>query len=429
MPKFLFVPNLSHNPLPQHAAMTVHGLLRKGQEVKILLLERFADQMKEELFTVFRDKIDSTNLYVDEKDLDQTLSDQLSEWTDILLIAPVGTQFLNDIAKITSEQQMEKSKFAGFLQKFQKQRMIGMRENHGIMSELPSYKILKQQGFQFFDFVIDPAISSRQKQAESKLKHYAHNLKTVASEIKEENVEHEQLQWPKQPEILTKKDHDENKNHDYKGKRVLLTIGSTFEAIDPVFGLTAYIDVEFFKAVARRFIKRGAKVTVVGNNVTADEIDGVEQFIKVRTGRELRDAIFYMFEGMDLLFHTMIVTPFRTQNYPLELVQNKIPKDQEEFKISFVRNPDILDQIQKIRDHQKIIYLNVATANLLKDSYQKIKRYNLDMILTTTPLVIKSQQLQALIVTNKGEHISLQQGANIVDTSDNIVDFCLKCWD
>ncbi len=420
MPKFLFVPNLSHRPLPQQAAITVQGLQQKGQEVKVLLLDRFTEQMKEELLEIFRKAQNSTDLCVHEKDLDQNISDELRDWADILLIAPVGTQFLNDIAEAASLPDAKEVKAARFLQKFKKQRMIGMREDHGIMSELSSYKILKQQGFQFFDFAIDAVKADQQ---------HPIDLTKVESKAKAEYLESEPLQWTKQPDILIKQDPSNHKNHDYKGKRVLFTIGSTFEAIDPVFGLSAYIDVDFFKAVARRLIERGAKVTLVGNNIAADEIEGAEQFIKVRTGRELRDAIFYMFDGMDLLVHTMIVTPFRTQSYPLELVQNKIAKDQEEVKITFVRNPDILDQIQKIRNHQKIIYLNVATANLLKDSYQKLKQYNLDIILTTTPLVIKSQQLQALIVTKKGEHISFQQGANIVDTSDSIVDFCLKCWE
>lgn len=427
MSKILFVPNLSHNPLPQHVAMTIKGLRRKGQEVKILLLDRFAVQMKEELFTTLGVGENASDLYIHEKELNQTLSNQLAEWADTLLIAPVGTQFLNDIVEIISNK--DAGNFTQFLQNFKKQRLIGMREDLAIMAERPSYQDLKKQGFQFFDFAIDQAANNQQEQEKADNEYYKDDLKTVVSKVQTENIDYQHLQWPNQPEILTKKKVLKEENHDYKGKRVLMTIGSTFEAIDPVFGLTAYIDVDFFKAVARRLIERGAKVTVVGNNITADEVEGAEQFIKVRTGRELRDAIFYMFEGMDLLLHTMIVTPFRTQNYPLELVQNKIPKDQDEVKITFVKNPDILEQIQKIRGHQKIIYLNVATANLLKDSYQKIKRYNLDMILTTTPLVIKSQQLQALIVTNKGEHISFQQGASITDTSNSIVDFCLKCWD
>ncbi len=421
MQKFLFVPNLSDQAVPQHAAEIIRGLQQKGQQIKVLLLDRFATNQK----NMLRTHVTKGDVFLEEKDLDAQKMQQLKGWADILFLAPVGRHILSDIAELMVSD--AKTKFAKLLQEFDKPRIIGMREEQELMKASRAYNYLQSQGFQFFDFMV-------KEQEKAK----ATNIKTLPLQEQEQqpdvvtpkkNIQKKQpADDDAQPHLIGYETPINNQKKDYQGKRILMTIGSTFEVIDPAFGLTGHMDVKFLKEVARNFIARGAKLIVVGNNITADEIEGAEQLITVRTARELRDAIFYMFDSVDLFFHSMLVVPFRTQSYPLELLEHKVASDQKEYNLTFVRNPNILQQIQKIREHQKIIAFNVATANLLKDSYQKIKQYDLDMVLTTTPLVLHSEQLQALIVTKGGEHISLQQGDNMQKTCNALGDLCLKIW-
>jgi phosphopantothenoylcysteine decarboxylase / phosphopantothenate---cysteine ligase len=123
------------------------------------------------------------------------------------------------------------------------------------------------------------------------------------------------------------------------GKRVLLTAGPTFEAIDPVRGITNLSSGKMGFAIARAAREAGAQVTLVAGPVSLPTPRGVTR-IDVRSAREMMAATTPEAESADIFIATAAVADWR----PASESEHKIKKDGsgQAPALAFTENPDIL---------------------------------------------------------------------------------------
>ncbi len=126
------------------------------------------------------------------------------------------------------------------------------------------------------------------------------------------------------------------------GQRVLITAGPTFEAIDPVRGITNLSSGKMGFAIARAAREAGAEVTLVAGPVHLPAPRGVQR-IDVRSAREMHAAAVDEALGADIFIATAAVADWR----PAQSAEHKIKKDGsgEVPALAFVENPDILADI------------------------------------------------------------------------------------
>ena len=126
------------------------------------------------------------------------------------------------------------------------------------------------------------------------------------------------------------------------GQRVLVTAGPTFEAIDPVRGITNLSSGKMGFAIARAAREAGADVTVVAGPVHLPTPRGVVR-LDVGSAEEMRQASVEQAEAADIFVATAAVADWR----PAEQSEQKIKKDGsgEVPSLAFVENPDILSEI------------------------------------------------------------------------------------
>jgi len=129
------------------------------------------------------------------------------------------------------------------------------------------------------------------------------------------------------------------------GKRVLVTAGPTYEAIDPVRGITNLSSGKMGFAVARAAQEAGAEVTLVAGPVHLQTPRGVKR-IDVRSALEMHGAVLPLAQQADVFIATAAVADWR----PASAAGQKIKKDGSGRtpELAFTENPDILAEAARL---------------------------------------------------------------------------------
>ena len=128
------------------------------------------------------------------------------------------------------------------------------------------------------------------------------------------------------------------------GKQVLVTAGPTYEAIDPVRGITNLSSGKMGFSIARAARQAGADVTLVAGPVSLPTPCGVRR-LDVRSARDMLAAVEQNVGAAQVFISTAAVADWR----PANAADQKIKKDGsgQTPQLGFVENPDILATVAK----------------------------------------------------------------------------------
>jgi phosphopantothenoylcysteine decarboxylase / phosphopantothenate---cysteine ligase len=123
------------------------------------------------------------------------------------------------------------------------------------------------------------------------------------------------------------------------GQHVLVSAGPTFEAIDPVRGLTNLSSGKMGFAIARAAHEAGAQVTLVAGPVGVPTPRGVGR-VNVKSALNMQKSLDHLAQAATVFVSAAAVADWR----PAQMLDQKIKKDGsgEVPTLSFVENPDIL---------------------------------------------------------------------------------------
>jgi phosphopantothenoylcysteine decarboxylase/phosphopantothenate--cysteine ligase len=152
------------------------------------------------------------------------------------------------------------------------------------------------------------------------------------------------------------------------GKHVLITAGPTFEAIDPVRGITNRSTGKMGYAIARAAREAGAHVTLVSGPVALPCPQGVVR-IDVSSALQMRDAVQNHAENSDVFVAVAAVADYR----PATSAAQKIKKDgNAPSPIELLLNPDILAEVAALPQPPLCVGFAAESQNL--HEYAEIKR-------------------------------------------------------
>jgi phosphopantothenoylcysteine decarboxylase/phosphopantothenate--cysteine ligase len=128
------------------------------------------------------------------------------------------------------------------------------------------------------------------------------------------------------------------------GQAVLVTAGPTYEAIDPVRGITNLSSGKMGFAIARAARMAGAEVTLVAGPVSLATPRGVRR-LDVRSARDMLQAVEQHVGAAQIFIATAAVADWR----PATSAEQKIKKDGsgQTPQLGFVENPDILANVAR----------------------------------------------------------------------------------
>lgn len=161
------------------------------------------------------------------------------------------------------------------------------------------------------------------------------------------------------------------------GRRVLITAGPTFEAIDPVRGITNHSSGKMGFAVARAAREAGADVTLVAGPVHLPTPRGVRR-INVMSAQQMFDAVLPIAPGFDAFIATAAVADWR----PATLSEHKIKKEGKKVapRFELTENPDVLAAVAALPQPPYCIGFAAESENLLEHARAKLARKKLPLI-------------------------------------------------
>jgi phosphopantothenoylcysteine decarboxylase / phosphopantothenate---cysteine ligase len=135
------------------------------------------------------------------------------------------------------------------------------------------------------------------------------------------------------------------------GRRVLITAGPTFEAIDPVRGITNHSSGKMGFAIARAAAEAGAQVTLVAGPVHLPTPAGVTR-IDVRSAQQMHDAVLPRAPAHDVFVATAAVADWRPAAERGEKIK-KAEGQRVPAPFALVENPDILATVARLPEGQR----------------------------------------------------------------------------
>lgn len=151
------------------------------------------------------------------------------------------------------------------------------------------------------------------------------------------------------------------------GKKLLLTAGPTFEAIDPVRGITNLSSGKMGFAIARAAQDAGAQVTLVCGPVSQPTPRGVTR-IDVISALEMHAAVMRCAAAQDVFIGVAAVADYR----PSTAAEHKIKKDGSRAPaIELIQNPDILAEVAALATPPLCVGFAAETHNLAEYAQKK----------------------------------------------------------
>ena len=162
-----------------------------------------------------------------------------------------------------------------------------------------------------------------------------------------------------------------------QGRRVLVTAGPTFEAIDPVRGITNHSSGKMGFAIARAAHEAGAEVTLVAGPVHLPTPRGVRR-IDVESARQMHAAVLPLAGTSDVFVATAAVADWR----PAQINEHKIKKDGKKVAPVFelTENEDILADVARLAPRPFCVGFAAESQDLLKHARDKLVRKNVPLM-------------------------------------------------
>ncbi|MCM5662774.1 bifunctional phosphopantothenoylcysteine decarboxylase/phosphopantothenate--cysteine ligase CoaBC [Galbibacter mesophilus] len=161
-----------------------------------------------------------------------------------------------------------------------------------------------------------------------------------------------------------------------KGKRVLITAGPTYEAIDPVRFIGNHSSGKMGYALAKEAANLGAEVFLISGPTHLDLKHSHVKLVRVTSSEEMYNATHQVFNQVDIAILSAAVADYR----PSEVASEKIKKKTAALQINLEPTKDILASLGEVKTKQFLVGFALETNNELENAQKKLKIKNLDAI-------------------------------------------------
>jgi phosphopantothenoylcysteine decarboxylase/phosphopantothenate--cysteine ligase len=159
-----------------------------------------------------------------------------------------------------------------------------------------------------------------------------------------------------------------------EGCRVTVTAGPTWEALDPVRGLTNKSSGKMGYAVAQAAAEAGGRVILISGPTTLPDPERVDT-VRVVSAQEMFDAVHKVVRRTDIFISAAAVVDYR----PVDVAAQKIKKSADRLSLELERTPDILASVAALKTVPFTVGFAAETENLEAHARAKLasKKVNL----------------------------------------------------
>ena len=161
-----------------------------------------------------------------------------------------------------------------------------------------------------------------------------------------------------------------------RGKKILITAGPTFEAIDPVRFIGNHSSGKMGFAIAEVSASLGAEVVLVSGPVSLQTNNSAIKLVSVSSAEDMYEAVHNEFKNCDVAILSAAVADYR----PKQAASEKIKKKEGSLKLELEKTKDILASLGEIKGDKILVGFALETQNELENAKTKLKKKNLDLI-------------------------------------------------
>lgn len=180
-----------------------------------------------------------------------------------------------------------------------------------------------------------------------------------------------------EPETIFANMHSLLRNKNLLGKKVLITSGPTYEALDPVRFIGNYSSGKMGAALAEALYMQGAEVVFISGPGGVKPSPKDIQITNVTSAQEMYEVVHTHFPGTDIAVLAAAVADYR----PAVTAAEKIKKTDSTFTLELHKTKDILASLGQIKSaNQLLVGFALETQNEKENALKKLKNKNADFI-------------------------------------------------
>ena len=322
----------------------VRLLVKKGHNVRVILTEKAKDFVTSlTLSTLSKEPVLSDFATIDGEWNSHVA---LAQWADLLLIAPATA---NTIAKMAS----------------------GQCDNLLLATYFSAKKPVWVAPAMDLDMYAHPTVTENL----IKLERFGnHIIPSTYGELASGLVGQGRMAEPE--DIVASIETALQETLPLKGKKILITAGPTYQAIDPVRFIGNFSTGKMGIAIANEAVRQGAEVHLVLGPSAEKNIDNKIHLHRVVSAQQMYEAAVAQFETCDMAILAAAVADYT----PAEVAPQKIKKKGDELILTLIPTVDILASLGKLKTTQKLIGFALETENEVENAQIKLQKKNLDAI-------------------------------------------------
>ena len=322
-------------------------LIKGGANVKVILTERAADFVSPlTLATLSKNPVLTSFVREDEAGTDWNNHVELGLWADLMLIAPATANTLSKMANGTCDNLL-----------------------------LAAYLSAKCKVFFAPAMDLDMYRHPSSKATFEKLKSYG-NIMIPATSGELASGLHGEGRMAEPEDIVVFIKEYLSEGLPLSGKKVLITAGPTYEAIDPVRFIGNHASGRMGFALAETAAELGAEVHLVSGPTALSVSHASIVLQRVKSAEEMYVAVHEHYPEADIVICAAAVADYR----PKSVADQKIKKKSEVFSIDLVKTKDILMSLGEQKEGQYLVGFALETENELENAKAKLRKKNLDAI-------------------------------------------------
>lgn len=202
------------------------------------------------------------------------------------------------------------------------------------------------------------------------------------------------------------------------GKRILITAGATFEAIDPVRGITNISSGQMGTALARACRAAGAKVTLIYGQLQTTIPTGLLHTEQAVSAEEMFRAVHNHITDQDVFISVAAVADYKVKNSSSQKMKKdgsgKVPV------IELTENPDILASIASLPTPPFCVGFAAESEHILEYARVKRIRKNIPMLIANQISLSMGKTTNQITIIDDENEISFPE-TDKRQAADNIV--------
>jgi phosphopantothenoylcysteine decarboxylase/phosphopantothenate--cysteine ligase len=328
-------------------ATLVRLFIKAGADVQVVMTPASKDFVTPlTLSTLSKNPVYSTFYNEEDEDAQWNNHVELGLWADLMLIAPATANTLSKMVNGNCDNLLIATYLSAKCPVYFAPAMDLDMYKHP--STLASFQTLKQ-----FGNTIIPAESGE----------LASGLSGEGRMAEPEN-------------IITFIERDLESQLPLKGKRLLVTAGPTYEAIDPVRFIGNHSTGKMGFDIAECAAQLGAAVTLI-SGPTALQVQGKNiTLVRVTSAAEMYAACHQYYAEVDVAICAAAVADYK----PKFTADQKIKKSESTLTLELEKTQDILASLGQSKENQFLIGFALETENEIENAKLKIQKKNLDLI-------------------------------------------------